>query len=348
MIDKIFPNIFKIELPLPGIALETNNAYYLSSSSRNLLIDTGLNHPKALETISRALGSLEAHLENTDIFLTHFHADHAGLASSLATEHTRIFVSRSDAGKLINGLNWDDMFSFATLHGFPQNLIQNVEFDHPENIFRISKKPTLTLIDTGQVVRVGELVLETIGTPGHTNGHLCLYERNSRLFFSGDHILENITPNIQLWSNDENPVGDFLTSLAHVYDMSISSVLPGHQGVFKNCRKVILELKEHHQKRSAEILSVLKEHNYRNSFQLASKVNWDVPYSSWEELPAFHKWLATGEVIAHVKFLERQGHVKIHVLPDSSFAYSLVEQNMLDPPSNQLTESKSKQRHTLL
>jgi hypothetical protein len=39
-------------------------------------------------------------------------------------------------------------------------------------------------------------------------------------------------------------------------------------------------------------------------------VAWDIPDDSFEEFPALQKLLATGEVNAHLKFLEERGLIK--------------------------------------
>ena len=43
-----------------------------------------------------------------------------------------------------------------------------------------------------------------------------------------------------------------------------------------------------------------------NAFQVASKMTWDMSYESWEQFPVTQKWFATGEAIAHLRYLERK------------------------------------------
>ena len=38
--------------------------------------------------------------------------------------------------------------------------------------------------------------MRAVHTPGHTPGHLCFAEERTGLFFSGDHVLPRISPNI--------------------------------------------------------------------------------------------------------------------------------------------------------
>jgi hypothetical protein len=62
-------------------------------------------------------------------------------------------------------------------------------------------------------------------------------------------------------------------------------------------------LKHHHQKRLDEIISILEEGN-KNAFQVASQMKWDIICDSWNLFPVSQKWFATGEAIAHLKYLE--------------------------------------------
>ena len=38
-----------------------------------------------------------------------------------------------------------------------------------------------------------------------------------------------------------------------------------------------------------------------------SAVTWDITYESWEQFPVSQKWFATGEAIAHLRYLEKKG-----------------------------------------
>ena len=58
-------------------------------------------------------------------------------------------------------------------------------------------------------VKGGEL--ETLWTPGHSPGLLTFYFPQRKLYFSSDHMVEKITPNIGLHSHSaKNPLADYL------------------------------------------------------------------------------------------------------------------------------------------
>lgn len=86
-------------------------------------------------------------------------------------------------------------------------------------------------------------------------------------------------------------------------------VLPGHRGIITSCRERIQELKLHHQERVNEILAILSRGDL-NGYQVAAQMTWDMTYESWEMFPVTQKWFATGEAIAHLKYLEGMGKVR--------------------------------------
>jgi len=173
------------------------------------------------------------------------------------------------------------------------------------------------------ILTIGDFKFQCIETPGHTRGHMCLYEPHKKVFLSGDHILCDITPNIQLWIDEWNPLKEYLASLDKVYGLDIELVLPGHRSIFTNWRERIEELKNHHQERAEEILSIL-EKGSQDAFQIASEMRWDIScnYDSFDFFPTMQKWFATGEAIAHLKYLEEKGAVRRQLL-NHKILYSL-------------------------
>jgi len=87
--------------------------------------------------------------------------------------------------------------------------------------------------------------------------------------------------------------------------LEVDLVLPGHRRLFKNYKGRIDELREHHQKRLDEILLILSKRP-ETPFQVASGMTWDIKYDSWKEFPVSQKWFATGEAIAHLRYLEEK------------------------------------------
>jgi glyoxylase-like metal-dependent hydrolase (beta-lactamase superfamily II) len=150
-----------------------------------------------------------------------------------------------------------------------------------------------------------------IETPGHTRGHLCLYDHKHKLLFSGDHVLKDITPNISRWFRDEkNPLGEYLKSLDKVAGLNVNLVLPGHRSIFSNLKERIEELHRHHRQRLDEVLEILSK-GEKDAYQVAQLMTWDLTYPTWTGFPVAQKWFATGEALAHLSYLEEQGLVRL-------------------------------------
>jgi glyoxylase-like metal-dependent hydrolase (beta-lactamase superfamily II) len=323
MIEKILPNLYKIDIPLPGNPLKAVNSYIIKGQERNLIIDTGWNREECRNAMHAGLKELHVDLRKTDFFITHLHTDHIGLILNLATETSNIYFNHPDADSIENStVRWNSFLSFARMSGLPESELHAVLDRHPGYKYRIKGHIDFTILKEDDLITMGEYSFKCVETPGHTEGHMCLYEPKKKIFVSGDHILNSITPNIQLWCERWNPLKTYLMSLDKVSELDIELVLPGHRSIFKNCKGRIQELKDHHQKRADEVLSILGKGS-QDAFQVASQMSWDIAdvYDSFDLFPITQKWFATGEAIAHLKYLEEKGVVR-RKLWDNKISYS--------------------------
>jgi glyoxylase-like metal-dependent hydrolase (beta-lactamase superfamily II) len=302
MIDEILPDLFKIKIPLPRNPLKYLNSYVVRGTDKNLVIDTGFNRKECLEAMKAGLSQLELDLRETDFLITHRHADHYGLVSKLVTDSSKVYFNGEDKG------GWEARIQNARRNGFPEDQLRAAFHGHPGYKYGSETLPELTPLKDGHTIIVGDYFFKCIETPGHAEGHICLYDPDKRVFVSGDHILIDITPNIQCWSKDDNPLEDYLTSLDKVYDLEVDLVLPGHRRLFRNHRERIEELKRHHQERADEVLSILGR-GPKNAFEVAGEMTWDIDCESWDQFPVAQKWFATGEAIAHLRYVEGKGLV---------------------------------------
>lgn len=309
MIEQILPNLYRIEVPLPRNPLQAVNCYVIKAKGQSLIIDTGMNRKECMDVMSAGLKELNVDLKKADFFITHLHADHLGLVSSLATDTSTIYFNEADAAIINSTDYWQKAVNLARINGFPEDELERAIKNHPGYKYSSRGQLDFHILKEGDTISIGDYLFECIETPGHTKGHMCLYEPSKKLFIAGDHILIDITPNISLWSNEENPLNEYLASLDKVYNLDVKLVLPGHRGTFNNHKQRIQELKHHHQTRANEVLSILRKGN-QNAFQVASQMSWDMPYESWELFPIPQKWFATGEAIAHLKYLEEKGKIR--------------------------------------
>ncbi len=309
MPEEIIRDVFRLEIPLPGNPLKALNSYVIRGQDRHLIIDCGMRQQECREAMLAGLSELGIELPDTDFFITHFHADHLGLVSDLASNRSTIYLNEPDASRILNSSLRQEFARLARLHGFPPQEIDKALTAHPGSKYGPQLPLDFVSPEDGQVIKAGRYTLRCIATPGHSFGHLCLYEEEQKFLLSGDHILADITPNIAAWFGDWNALEWYLRSLDKVAVLDVRLVLPGHRRIFTEMRARLEQLKQHHAARAEEVLQLVKA-GPATAYQLASHMTWDFDCDSFERFPVSQRWFATGEAIAHLAYLEGSGKVR--------------------------------------
>ncbi|SHJ15406.1 Glyoxylase, beta-lactamase superfamily II [Dethiosulfatibacter aminovorans DSM 17477] len=325
MTKEIFKNIYLIEVPLPNNPLKNLNSYYIKGKKRNLLVDTGFNNDICYEALTEGLTEIGATMKNTDIFLTHLHSDHTGLCGRIASESSKIFIGSLDKTYLeyfCKGTYWDDTKDKFVNQGFSESEFLVNKDTNPIVKYAPPKDTLYTAVEDGHVFDLGGVRLETIFTPGHTPGHMCLYIRDKKILFSGDHIIFDITPNISPLPGITNSLGCYLKSLEKLKDLEVEHTLSSHRNAMGDDKKRINELIEHHMERLDEAYSIVENSGGLSSYEVASKMTWSVRLNDWKDFPPHQKWFAVGEAAAHLDYLQQNG--KIHKYKrDNVYIYSV-------------------------
>jgi len=278
---------------------------------RPLIIDTALSRTECREFLLRELRTLGVDPADADFFLTHRHGDHRGLVTAIAGPSSKVYVGRAEIGFIkVHGYGENRIPIEAVRNGFPKDEIDRA-FRNPQGNPDVrTAKLNYQPMGDGDIISIGSYHFRCIETPGHSPGHLCLYEPEKKVLVAGDHIMNEISPNVSAWFNDGSPLHDYLMSLKKVFPLKVSLVLPGHRLPFQNFRERVRNLERHHRQRTKEALRILADGTAKHAYEVASKMTWDLTYTSWNEFPVVQKWFATGEAIAHLRFLEREEKVR--------------------------------------
>lgn len=308
MLTKVAENIYKKVVPLPNNPLREINAYIITGE-KNLLIDTGFNRPECEEALRSAFTELG--IESTDLFITHLHSDHCGLVGKFASKTSTIFASETD-GELINfeagNLYWRMLDDLFIKYGFPKATFGRNTDIHPGRKYCHEERVNFTYIGEEETLKYGGYTLRPIATPGHTPGHLCLYDEKKKILFCGDHILGTITPNICIELGVENPLQDYMNSLAAIDQLDVRLLLSAHGTPIEDMHGRIGELLQHHEDRLAEALYILGD-KWKTAYMVAQDMTWEIDCKNWDAFPAPQKWFATGEAISHLQYLYHAGKV---------------------------------------
>jgi glyoxylase-like metal-dependent hydrolase (beta-lactamase superfamily II) len=138
--------------------------------------------------------------------------------------------------------------------------------------------------------------LRAIDTPGHASNHVCYLLEDDGLLFSGDHILDGMTPVILAPDGD---MQHYLEALQRLRELPLHAIAPGHGRLLREPIAVIDALIAHRLKREGKVLAALASCGRADLEQLLAVVYADTPL-------ALHR-LARLTLEAHLIKLEREG-----------------------------------------
>lgn len=313
MFKKIYsnPDIYTIYIPLPNNPLKSLNCYVIKTKNKNLIIDTGFNLPACYEALIDGLKELNIDINNTELFLTHMHADHTGLVSSIMKDDSIIYMSAVDyeyVRLMLDGY-WIKRNKEYIKEGFNEHELNLLVTVNPAKIYNPDRLFKIIAIEDNSKFYVGEYELTCISTPGHTPGHMCLYLEKEKILFSGDHILFDISPNISRWPTLENSLKNYIDSLKKIKKYDINLTLPAHRNNDMDLYNRIDQLIHHHELRLEEIHEIIISNPGLNAYDIAGKMKWSLKGKKWEDAPVQQKWFAVGETLAHLDYLEIENKV---------------------------------------
>jgi glyoxylase-like metal-dependent hydrolase (beta-lactamase superfamily II) len=304
---EVSPGVWLIRLPLP-FPVATLNVYLVRGRDGYLLLDCGLNTKACREALTRALAALEVGWHQIrQLLLTHIHPDHFGLAGEIQRlSGADILLHPAEAARM--PLWREEGFlsqhsSWLEEHGVPPDESGEIAQASVGVAEFIEVVDNYRTIEDGERLPVEGGEIQTLWTPGHSPGLLTLYWPDRRLYFSSDHIIERITPNIGLHAySSENPLADYLASLDRVRRLDIDCILPSHGPPFGGHRAWIDATLEHHRTRCQRMLAAVAERP-RTAYEVAT-VEWGTRLSPLAER------FAVAEALAHLEYMRRQGRVE--------------------------------------
>ncbi|WP_165423636.1 MBL fold metallo-hydrolase [Ktedonosporobacter rubrisoli] len=328
MADLVAENVYRLCVPIP-FPLRTVNVYVLVGPAGWALFDTAIGTEEARTLIYEELQGLGLKLEELRaIVLSHMHPDHVGLSGELY-ERSRAAVYMHPIDEAALQLFWNSAQArtfaqtnqFFVPHGMPREPLYPPQV--PREVMRkvvgVPAHEAFTLLEDGQQLELLGERYEVLWTPGHADGHICLYRPRDGVFLAADHVLPRITPNVGLYSAQarENPLGDFLSSLRKVENLPASIVLPGHGEPFADLALRVRELIEHHDQREQEIFALLAQHP-QHAYQLAKQL-----FSA--RLKSQDAWrMAVAETLSHLEYMRYAGQVRQQHTSDGLILYAAL------------------------
>ena len=192
---------------------ERVHSYLLIGSKLALLIDTGLG-----------IGNIKSEIDKLTtlpikVITTHAHWDHIGGHSMF----NKIYIHEEDAEWLKSGLPIPIDIVKSNLTREPFSKTPPKEFDI--NNYTIYTGQNVSTLSDNDIIDIGLRKVRILHTPGHSPGHICIFEEERGCLYTGDLIYLGT---LYAFYPSTNPI-HFKQSIDRIGQLkNILKVLPGH------------------------------------------------------------------------------------------------------------------------
>jgi glyoxylase-like metal-dependent hydrolase (beta-lactamase superfamily II) len=249
ILEKVLEEFPKIKF----IEGEREGRYPFSNSLLvgDFLIDTGIS--------TRYIRKIRRTNSINNVILSHWHEDH--ISGNRVLKDVQFYAHEKDK-PIIERI--EKMFKYYGLVGKP---IEEM-FQQLIEVNGIQDTKVNSLISDGTVFNINKgLELEVLHTPGHTAGHCCFIERNSKIAFFSDIDLTSFP----FYGSTDASVIDFLKSIEKLMNIDIHFCTSSHRRILKgksNIREGLEKYKDIILSRENHILSYISEVHPKTSKDL--------------------------------------------------------------------------------
>ena len=306
------PGVLWLRLPLP-MTLNHINVYALADGEGWTVVDTGLKTSASKAGWEAALAGPLGGKPVKRVICTHMHPDHIGLAGWLCERfEAPLLMSRLEyvtARMLLADTGQpapDSGEVFYRAAGWNDAQIGHWRSGYGGFGKGVAAMPSAyQRLSDGEVVRIGDDDWRVVVGEGHSPEHVCLWRERDGVFLAGDQILPRISSNVSVWPTEPegDPLGEWLRSLEALRRRLPDDlfVLPSHGEPFYGDTTRLEALIRGHEVALRRLERTLKTPSRAvDAFSaLFARPVGDEVLS-----------MATGEAIAHLNYLAREGRAR--------------------------------------
>jgi len=196
-----------------------NGNHFVFDGDIKALIDTG--YKSHLQTTRRLIQQTGFNIAQTEIIIgTHSHCDHVGGNHAIQEETAcRIMMHPIEKFFMDHRNAWFTWWRY---------------YDQEADFYCVTD-----ILEDGTCVRLDDLELQVIHTPGHASGGIALYAPRERFLISGDALWDGdigaLTPRIE----GNNCLFLAIQSLNRLSSLDVRQVFPGHGPPFADFRSAV-------------------------------------------------------------------------------------------------------------
>ncbi|WP_101296555.1 MBL fold metallo-hydrolase [Halegenticoccus soli] len=325
-------------IQLGNTVFEGRNNVYVLDGETTALVDAGVATPNARDQLRAGLADYGLSFADVDeIFVTHWHYDHAGLAGEIQSESGATVRAHEADAPLVAGeesaVAAENERLAARLRewNLPDDAREGL-LDYLERHADLAGEPAdVTPFADGDAFEVNGRTYEAVHLPGHAAG-LCAFafeadeapgeqaadaggapageddeiapaEKGGEEAFVGDAILPKYTPNVGGADvRVDAPLATYADSLVRLAERDPDRAWPGHRDRIDDPAGRAATILEHHRERTRNVIGVLAERGPCDA--------WTVSAHLFGELRDIHVLHGPGEAYAHLDHLRATGVVE--------------------------------------
>lgn len=285
--EEVAPGILRVMLPINLPGLGHVNCYVLEDERGLALIDPGLADGVSHAALTERLAEVGLDIRRVHtVVVTHSHFDHYGGIARLHVLDTVLPVETIGHHGFGHGWRqaYDGLLTDEDSGGLEERSNEEIA-DLSKRLVRrtpwgvdtdaippeilstwgsgidpiaVLRPPDITRpVGDGDLVSLGGSEWTVIHTPGHADDHLCLWNAELGVLFSGDHVLPTITPHISGLSEHPDPLRLFFDSLERMEELDgVTIVLPAHGDPFNDAAGRSRSIREHHEGRLERLKTI--------------------------------------------------------------------------------------------
>lgn len=259
-ISQVHPGVWRLSCPWKeNPTARTSEIYVVNGRKKSIVVDVAKSTIVSPEGLMSAIVSTGAHMDDLVVFLTHFHLDHSGNSDALSKRGIPILGGPREQA-LPPGA--DSREYFANLAGIPRDRRDSYVLNYLSMVYPPDEVlDRIVLAEDGLVLEADPWAFEVLHAPGHSLESCCLYERERKILFSGDTVLDGFVPPVNTTSLDCGKVEAFFSTFERLQAIDVRLTLPGHRDPLAGCEAYqdrIACMSAAHRRRIAKVENCLR------------------------------------------------------------------------------------------
>ena len=301
-------------LPLPIPFPDSPVNVYLAEGESLTLIDCGTRTDETYRALVDLLADHGYKIGDIQrLLITHHHTDHSGLAERIVAESGAevwahpLTVPWLETPSAMRQYLEKFTDTFFKENGVPAPVIAAMNAVNRYLVMLAGATHVTCTLAEGDSVELAGHHWRVYHTPGHAGDLICLYQPDTRVLLSSDHLMRDIRPNPLIEAPHHpgeprpRPLLNYLREIQRIAALDIDIAYTGHGEPITNVRQLVESRLAFYHQRAQKLLGLFEDQP-RTLYQLTQ--------SMFPTSDDSRTYLTLSEVSGHLDLLEHENRVR--------------------------------------